>query len=183
MTVASSSRIATAAPTASGAGPLRRRSAGWWGFAPFAVYVALFLAVPTVVAIASGFFTAKGAFTFGNFAALASPAIMTAFANSLWLSAVVAVVSAVLGAILCLALSSMRPDGWVRSIVDSAASTLAQFGGFLAGGRGRLLKQFFGVGQNGLDIAHQFLLLRAVRFKWVTFCLARSGLWHFLSSK
>ncbi|PNW10512.1 ABC transporter permease [Microbacterium testaceum] len=131
MTVASSSRIATAAPTASGAGPLRRRSAGWWGFAPFAVYVALFLAVPTVVAIASGFFTAKGAFTLGNFAALASPAIMTAFANSLWLSAVVAVVSAVLGAILCLALSSMRPDGWVRSIVDSAASTLAQFGGIM----------------------------------------------------
>src|SRR6187402_3321571 len=77
------------AGTRGAGGPsLRRRDLGWLGFAPFGVYVLLFLAVPGVVAIASGFFSADGAFTFANFATLADPTILKDFGNSIWLSAV-----------------------------------------------------------------------------------------------
>lgn len=157
---AASARIATATPR-SGVGLLRRRSLGWWGFSPFAVYVLLFLAIPTVYAVASGFFTAKGEFTLSNFSAFVSPFIITTFVNSLWLSAVVAAISAVLGAIICVALAGMDPEGWVRSAADSACSALAQFGGImlafafiaLMGAQGVLtvwLKQSLGLDLNSL---------------------------------
>lgn len=109
----------------------RRRTAGWLGFAPFGVYVLLFLAVPGVVAVASGFFDAQGAFTLGNFATLADPTILKDFGGSLWLSAVSAIISAVLGVLVCWALTSAKPDGLVRAVVDSASSVFAQFGGVM----------------------------------------------------
>jgi putative spermidine/putrescine transport system permease protein len=110
---------------------LRRRSVGWLGFAPFGVYVLLFLAVPGVVAIGSGFFDAGGRFTFANFATLADPSILNSFWGSIWVSAVSAIISAVLGVLVCWALTSARPDGLVRAIVDSASSVFAQFGGVM----------------------------------------------------
>ncbi|GAA2753127.1 ABC transporter permease [Amnibacterium kyonggiense] len=120
-------------PVTRGAGgtPLRRRRVGWLGFAPFGVYVLLFLAVPGLVAIASGFFDADGRFTFANFATLADPTILSNFAGSIWLSAVSALISAVLGVLVCWALTAARPDGLVRAIVDSASSVFAQFGGVM----------------------------------------------------
>lgn len=138
-TVSKSSVGTVAVPTGTervgtrGAGgrSLRRRGAGWLGFAPFGVYILLFLAVPAVVAITSGFLSADGAFTLANFATLADPSIQTAFINSVWLSAVSAVISAVLGALVCWALTAAKPDGLVRSIADSASSVFAQFGGVM----------------------------------------------------
>ena len=118
-------------PRGAGGATLRRRSVGWLGFAPFGVYVLLFLAVPGVVAIASGFFDANGRFTFANFATLADPTILSSFVSSIWLSAVSALISAVLGVLVCWALTAAKPDGLVRAIVDSAASVFAQFGGVM----------------------------------------------------
>jgi len=115
------------------AGPRVRRRGGiaWLGLTPFAAYVLLFLAVPAVVAIGSGFFTSDGAFTFANLAAFADPSVLRAFGGSFALSAVSAVIGAVVGAIVCWALAALRPDGLVRSVIDSAASVLAQFGGVM----------------------------------------------------
>ena len=110
---------------------LRRRGVGWLGFAPFGVYVLLFLAVPGVVAIASGFFDAQGAFTLANFATFADSTILTNFWNSIWISAVSALISAVLGVLVCWALTAARPDGLVRAVVDSVSSVFAQFGGVM----------------------------------------------------
>lgn len=109
----------------------RRRGVGWLGLAPFGLYVLLFLAVPGLVAVASGFFSADGAFTLANFAAFAEPTILTSFWNSIWVSAVSALISAVLGVLVCWALTSARPDGLVRAVVDSASSVFAQFGGVM----------------------------------------------------
>jgi putative spermidine/putrescine transport system permease protein len=114
-----------------GGASLRRRSVGWLGFAPFGVYVLLFLAVPGVIAIASGFLDAKGALTLANFATLADPTILKDFGNSLWLSAVSAIISAVLGVLVCWALTAAKPEGIVRAVVDSASSVFAQFGGVM----------------------------------------------------
>ena len=121
-----------------GAGPrVRRRGVAWLGLAPFAVYVLLFLAVPAVIAVASGFFTDANAttgatsFTFANLRAFGDPVILRAFGASFGLSAVSAVIGAAIGALVCYALLALRPDGLVRSMIDSAASVLAQFGGVM----------------------------------------------------
>ncbi len=99
------------------------------GLVPFAAYVLLFLALPTVLAVASGFFDDDGTFTLANVAALGDPVILQTFANSAWLSALTAVVGAVLGALACYALIGV--EGRFRSVVDAASGVLAQFGGVM----------------------------------------------------
>ena len=128
---AASSPLAAASTRGAGGRSLRRHGVGWLGLAPFAVYVLLFLAVPAALAVASGFFTASGAFTLGNLVAFTDPTVLKAFGGSLWVSAASAVISAVIGAVVCWALTAMRPDGVLRTAVDSAASVLAQFGGVM----------------------------------------------------
>jgi putative spermidine/putrescine transport system permease protein len=130
MTVAEVAAPATT-PRDAGAPKLRRRSAAWLGLTPFAVYVLLFLAVPAVLAVGSSFFDKAGAFTFANLSAFADPHIQLDFFNSFWVSLVTAVLGAVLGAIICFALLSAKPDGALRSVIDSASSVLAQFGGLM----------------------------------------------------
>lgn len=107
------------------------RSFAWLGLVPFAAYVVLFLAVPTVLSVGSGFFTRDGSFTWDNLAALGDPLILTTFANSAVLSLITAIVGAVVGALACYALLGLRPDGAIRSSVDAAAGVLAQFGGVM----------------------------------------------------
>ncbi|MFS0852886.1 ABC transporter permease [Microbacterium sp. 179-I 3D4 NHS] len=103
----------------------------WLGLLPFAAYVLLFLAVPTLLAIGSGFFTRDGEFTWANVAALGDPVVLNTFANSAWLSLLTAAVGAVVGALVCYALLGMNPDGAIRATVDAAAGVLAQFGGVM----------------------------------------------------
>ncbi|WP_292863944.1 ABC transporter permease [Microbacterium sp.] len=128
------------APSSSGSAPSsprpaaptgRRLSWAWLGLFPFTVYVALFLALPTALAIGSGFFTREGAFTWSNVAALGDPLILRTFANSAGLSLLTAVIGAVVGALVCYALLGLSAEGTVRSAVDAAAGVLAQFGGVM----------------------------------------------------
>ena len=120
------------ATTTRGAGkPSRRRSAVWLGLTPFAIYVILFLAIPAVLAVGSGFFTSTGSFTFANFSALADPSVQSGYLGTLGLSAVTAIVGAIIGALICFALLGTKPDGVLRTIIDSASSVLAQFGGVM----------------------------------------------------
>lgn len=109
----------------------RRRSAAWLGFTPFAAYVVLFLAIPAVIAVASGFFTADGAFTLANLSALTDPTIVKAFQGSLLVSIVSALLGAVIGALVCFALLGTKAEGMLRTVVDAASSVLAQFGGVM----------------------------------------------------
>lgn len=119
------------AATTRGAGGTRRRAVGWVGLAPFGVYVVLFLAIPAVVAIASGFADADGHPTLANLAALADRGIQLDFLGSFELSAVSALISAIIGAVVCWAMTALRPDGLVRTALDAASSVLAQFGGVM----------------------------------------------------
>ncbi|TFD68996.1 ABC transporter permease [Cryobacterium ruanii] len=109
---------------------MRGRAAAF-GLLPFAVYVVLFLAVPTLIAIGTGFFDTTGAFTLATVAALGDPVVLTTFFNSFWLSALTAVVGAVVGALVCYAMLGTRPDGALRSTIDSLSGVLAQFGGVM----------------------------------------------------
>jgi putative spermidine/putrescine transport system permease protein len=109
----------------------RRALVKYLGLTPFAFYVVLFLGIPTVLAIVTGFFDANGAFTLNNVAVLGDPVILGAFASSFWVSAVTAVVGAIVGALVCYAMLGLKPDGAIRSFIDSASSVLAQFGGVM----------------------------------------------------
>lgn len=113
----------------------RRRGAArdlsWLGLAPFAAYIALFLALPTVLAVGSGLFDARGAFTLDNVAALGDPVILMTFWNSTWVSLLTAVLGAVVGAVVCYAMLGLAETGFVRSTVDAASGVLAQFGGVM----------------------------------------------------
>ena len=101
------------------------------GLTPFALYVLIFLAIPTTLAVTTGFFTEDGAFTFDNIAGLFAPNVLATFASSFWVSAVTAIAGAIIGALVCYAMLGTRAEGAMRTIVDSASSVLAQFGGVM----------------------------------------------------
>jgi putative spermidine/putrescine transport system permease protein len=114
-------------------GPAKRARglAPYLGLTPFALYVVVFLAIPTTIAVVSGFFTDEGSFTLDNVAGLFAPNVLATFLSSFWVSAVTAIVGAVVGALVCYALLGTRADGPLRSFIDSASSVLAQFGGVM----------------------------------------------------
>lgn len=101
------------------------------GLVPFAAYVLVFLAIPTVLAVGTGFFTEDGAITLDNVLGLFAPNVLGTFASSFWVSAVTAIAGAVIGALVCYAMLGTRAEGALRTVVDSASSVLAQFGGVM----------------------------------------------------
>lgn len=102
-----------------------------WGVVPFGLYVLLFLGLPTAIALGTGFVDGEGAFTLDNLAALADPFVVSGFTTSIVLSAITAVIGAVLGALVCYALIGTRPEGPLRSGIDAVSGVLAQFGGVM----------------------------------------------------
>ncbi|WZH39072.1 MAG: ABC transporter permease [Microbacterium enclense] len=103
----------------------------WLGLTPFAAYVVLFLALPTVLAVGSGFVDGDGSLTLDNVAALGDPLVLTAFGNSAMVSLVTAAIGAVVGALVCWAMLGLAETGIVRTAVDAASGVLAQFGGVM----------------------------------------------------
>jgi putative spermidine/putrescine transport system permease protein len=120
----------TAVPQSAAGRRLRLRGAApLAGTAPFFAYVAIFLIIPTLVVVIGAFAGDDGGVTFANVKALASGYILDAFGRSILLSAVSALVGAVLGALLAYVLVTAKPRGVLRRVVTSAAGVLAQFGG------------------------------------------------------
>lgn len=110
--------------------PLKRKLS-WLGLLPFTLYILAFLGVPTLLAIGSGFVDADGSFTLGNFSVYENPVIWKTFGSSSLISLLTALIGAVLGALVCWALTGVRSDGPLRRSMDAAASVLAQFGGVM----------------------------------------------------
>ncbi|WP_424960802.1 ABC transporter permease [Microbacterium ulmi] len=115
--------------------PSRRGGArggwAWIGLLPFTAYLAVFLLLPTILAIGSSLFDGDGAFTLDNLAALGDPVILRTFWNSTWVSLLTAVVGAVVGALVCYALLGVAETHPVRTSVDAASGVFAQFGGVM----------------------------------------------------
>lgn len=99
------------------------------GVVPFFAFIVLFLAIPTLVVVVGAFTGDNGGFTLDNLSAVGTSYILEAFGRSILLSAVTALVGAVLGGLLAYALVTAKPDGVLRRVVTSAAGVLAQFGG------------------------------------------------------
>jgi putative spermidine/putrescine transport system permease protein len=111
--------------------PRTRRWVAYLGLTPFAVYVLLFLGIPTVLAVGTGFFAEDGSLTAANILGLFTPMVLDTFVSSFWVSAVSAIVGAVVGALVCYAMLGTRAEGTLRTIVESISSVLAQFGGVM----------------------------------------------------
>jgi len=91
--------------------------------------VAVFLLYPTLTVVGGSFTTDDGSFTLGNVTAIFSSPYRESFLRSIELSALTAVIGAVVGAVLAWAVVAGRPDGLLRRFVTAAAGVLAQFGG------------------------------------------------------
>ncbi|WP_206425974.1 ABC transporter permease [Nakamurella antarctica] len=99
--------------------------------APFFIYVAIFLILPTILVIVQSFQDQKGAFTTENLKRLFSSSALTVFKESMLLSLASAFLGVVVGGLLCYALATAAPTASVRKVLVAACSVLAQFGGVM----------------------------------------------------
>ncbi|WP_327000562.1 ABC transporter permease subunit [Dactylosporangium sp. NBC_01737] len=106
-----------------------RRGLDLFGVVPFFAFVAVFLAIPTLVVAIGAFAGDDNRPTLDNLTALTDGYILDAFVRSIVLSAATALLGAVLGALLAYALVTAKPGGLLRRMVTAAAGVLAQFGG------------------------------------------------------
>jgi putative spermidine/putrescine transport system permease protein len=98
------------------------------GVVPFFAYTTVFLLIPTLVVIIAAF-VSDGHLTLGNVRALGNAGFLTALKQSIILSALTAIIGAVVGGILAYAVSTARPDGILKRFITSLCGVLAQFGG------------------------------------------------------
>src|SRR5207249_10067854 len=124
---------AAAAATAAGRALVgsRRLSLSWTGLAPFFIYTALFLFLPTAIILVGSLTDKDGNFTLVNFGpdGIAQSYLLRTLLASLQISAVSGLVGAVAGALLAYAVATGNPRGVLRRVVSSACGVLAQFGG------------------------------------------------------
>jgi putative spermidine/putrescine transport system permease protein len=122
--------VAATSASQAGARPSGRRRLplSWVGLAPFLVYVAVFLVLPTAIVVIGAFAGPEGP-SLSGVTSIGQSFIVTSFVNSVLLSLVSAVIGAVAGAILAYAVVAGSPQGILRRVVTSACGVLAQFGG------------------------------------------------------
>jgi putative spermidine/putrescine transport system permease protein len=101
----------------------------WLGVAPFFIFALMFLILPTTYLILGAFQNDQGEFTLENIAALFQPSIVAAY----WISIKVSLASAILGALigLAIAIAIVRGGlpGWVRSATMTFSGVASNFAG------------------------------------------------------
>jgi putative spermidine/putrescine transport system permease protein len=101
----------------------------WLGVAPFFVFAAMFLILPTAYLMLGAFQNDAGEFTFANLAALAQPSIVAAY----WISIKVSLASAILGAFIGLGIAIAIVRGglpnWIRSATLTFSGVASNFAG------------------------------------------------------
>jgi putative spermidine/putrescine transport system permease protein len=115
------------APPGTRAGGSRNRSKGWTAALPLLLFVGLAFGIPALVLL-GGAFTSGGSPSTANLTASLQGAYLTALLGSVKLSALVAVVGAVLGTFLAQAVITSRFRA-LREAVLTASGVLANFGG------------------------------------------------------
>ena len=106
-----------------------RPSGALVGVVPFFAYTTVFLLIPTLVVLVGAFLDGDNRFSLGSIAALGEPAFLRALQQSVVLSAVTALVGALVGGVLAYAVSTAPEGSVTRRFVTSLCGVLAQFGG------------------------------------------------------
>lgn len=101
----------------------------WLGVAPFFIFALMFLILPTAYLVLGAFQNDQGEFTLENIAALSQPSIVAAY----WISIKVSFASAILGALAGLAIAIAIVRGglpsWVRSATMTFSGVASNFAG------------------------------------------------------
>src|ERR1700730_6256233 len=96
----------------------------WLGVAPFFVFAAMFLIAPTAWLLVGAFQDHEGAFTLGTIVRLGQPSIRLSY----WLSLEVSAASAILGALIGLALALAALRGGLPSWLRPTLTTFCAVG-------------------------------------------------------
>lgn len=107
----------------------RRTVIDWLGIAPFMIFAAMFLILPTLYLVTGAFFNREGEFTFQNIADLFQPNILSAY----WISIRISVASSLGGALIgfflawAVVLGGLPP--WIRSGLMTFSGVASNFAG------------------------------------------------------
>jgi putative spermidine/putrescine transport system permease protein len=99
------------------------------GIAPFVIFAIFFLILPTLGLIGGAFVDRNGAFTFQNIIDLGQPQIIAAYSISVRISAASAVLGALIGLAIALALIRGKLPEGVRSAVLTFSGVASNFAG------------------------------------------------------
>jgi putative spermidine/putrescine transport system permease protein len=99
------------------------------GVVPFVAFALMFLIAPTLYVVAAAFTDGDGNFTFNNIGRLFEDQILASFWISIRISAASALLGAIAGLLICLAVIRGRLPGWIRSIVMTFSGVASNFAG------------------------------------------------------
>jgi putative spermidine/putrescine transport system permease protein len=106
-----------------------RQLAPWLGVAPFFIFAALFLILPTGLLLIGAFQNADGQFTLQNIINLARPDIVKSFKLSLEISAASAIAGATIGFAVAYAAINGGLPKWIRPILMTFSGVASNFAG------------------------------------------------------
>jgi putative spermidine/putrescine transport system permease protein len=107
----------------------RRLSWDWLGVAPFIIFAVMFLILPTLYLIGAAFVGRDGQFTFDNIAGLFTDQIMAAYWISIRISGASAILGAIIGLAITLAIIRGRLPAGLRSTVMTFSGVASNFAG------------------------------------------------------
>jgi putative spermidine/putrescine transport system permease protein len=99
------------------------------GVVPFALFAVMFLVLPTLYLVGAAFVDRQGSFTLENIAGLGDPQIVNSFWISVRISAASAVLGALIGLLMALAIIRGGLPGWIRSNVMTFSGVASNFAG------------------------------------------------------
>lgn len=108
--------------------PRLRGLRGLLGLAPFALYTAAFLGVPTVAVVVGAFQTPSGGLTFKNVTVALHPPYSNGFIESVELALVTSIIPGIIGVVIAYAVHTSRGT-LLRRAVATASGVFANFGG------------------------------------------------------
>jgi len=107
----------------------RDRVIDWLGIAPFMIFAAMFLIIPTLYLVAGAFLTPEGDLTLKNIADLFTPSILSAYWISIKVSVASALGGALIGFLLAWAVVLGGLPNWVRSGLLTFSGVASNFAG------------------------------------------------------
>jgi putative spermidine/putrescine transport system permease protein len=101
----------------------------WLGIAPFTAFSLLFLILPTLYLMIGAFQNDQGEFTLENIFELSHPTILAAYWISIKVSLASAILGAIVGLIIAVAISRGGLPGWVRPATMTFSGVASNFAG------------------------------------------------------
>jgi len=119
----------TSAPATLAASERRRALIAGLGMLPFFLFALLFLILPLSRVVVRSFQTDAGAFTLQNFGELSRDNVVTAYVNSIKLSAITAVMGGILGFGIAFGVSTRGMPAFVRPLFITFSGVASNFAG------------------------------------------------------